>query len=542
MFLFQGMVFSDYAGDTESLIPENAEIFIKTREISHLLKTANYILSALDDESRKSFDKKREEFRSKTGIDYLKNESLKKTGIDTAKPISFVSFDKDNNQDVMAFLVPIINEKDFPLKFVEIIKKMRPGEELDVYPVITDYNGSALYQIQKDIFTATVPGYFVIASTGDLVKKILDRQNDRKGSLILNKDYSDYLSKRNKVFDINVFLSGEFIKKALGSIPKQDRFVFLDTVEKEREYLYSHKVKMDASVNASNDKTKTDLDTAIYDAIEYLSGGIGFSGNKLQINGSVKLDSKSYYSKALSGLFKTGLAGRMLNIPEADLSLFLSYNLQSLKDLCSKNEPWCKAYDDMKQGFKSETGVDFEDEFLPAYSGASTAVYVKPEDTAEEGSLALFLSMNKESSTKNIWSKIKKHISMKYSGAGKFGEAKYASGADGFWFEDGPGSAIHVAYNAKGIYIGTSREFVIKAMEGSNFNSTKNPGRLGRLINADTYLIFHLKNSDLLKSFVAERDMDDNLYSGLLSGLGEIFIYCEKKGSYYSIDFDVEFK
>ncbi len=542
MFLFQGMVFSDYAGDTESLIPENAEIFIKTREISHLLKTANYILSALDDESKKSFDKKREEFRSKTGIDYLKNESLKKTGIDTARPISFVSFDKDNNQDVMAFFVPIINEKDFPLKFVEIIKKMRPGEELDVYPVITDYNGSALYQIQKDIFTATVPGYFIIASTGDLVRKILDRQNDRKGSLILNKDYSDYLSKRNKVFDINIFLSGEFIKRAIDSIPRKDRIVFLDTVEKEREYLYAHKVKMNASVNASNDKTKNDFDTKIYDAIEYLSGGIGFSGNKLQISGSVKLDSNSYYSKALSGLFKTGLAGRMLNIPEADLSLFLSYNLQSLKDLCSKNEPWRKAYDDMKEGFKSETGVDFEEEFLPAYSGASTVVYVQPEDTTEEGSLALFLSMNNELSTKNIWSKARKHLSAKYSGAGKFGEAKYKGGSGGFWFKDESGSAIHVVYNAKGIYLGTSQEFVIKAMEGSTFNNTKNPGRLGRFINADTYLIFHLKNSDLLRSFAADRGMDDNLYTGPLSGLGEIFIYCEKKGSYYSIDFDVEFK
>ncbi len=542
MFLLQGMVFSDYSGDTESLIPEDAGIFIKTREISHLLKTANYILSTLDDENKKSFNKKREEFRSKTSIDYLKNESLKKIGIDTARPISFVSFDKDNNQDVMAFLVPIINEKDFPLKFIEIIKKIRPDEELDVYPVITDYNGSALYQIQKDIFTATVSGYFVIASTGDLVKKILDRQNDRKGSLILNKDYSDYLSKRNKVFDINIFLSREFIKRAVDSISEKDRFVFLNTIEEEREFLYLHKVKMDTSVNASNDKAKNDFDTEIYDAIEYLSGGIGFSGNKLQISGSVKLNSNSWYSKAVSGLFKTGLAGRMLYMPEVDLSLFLSYNLQSLKDLCSKNEPWCKAYDDIKQGFKSETGVDFEEEFLPAYSGAATVVYTQPEDTTEEGSLALFLSMNSELSTKNIWSKLKKHLSIKYSDAGKFEEAKYKSGSDGFWFEDKSGSAIHIVYNAKGIYIGTSREFVIKAMEGTTFNNAKNPGRLGRFLNSDTYLIFHLKNGDLLKSLAADRYMDDNLYSGPLSRLGEIFIYCEKKGSYYSIDFDIEFQ
>lgn len=540
MMLFQGMVFSDFAGDTESLIPENAGIFIKTKEISHLLKTANYILSTLDDESKKSFNANRNEFRNKTGIDYLKNESLKKIGIDTERPISFVSFDKDNNLDVMAFLVPIKNEKDFPLKFVEIIKKMRPGDELDVYPVITDYNGSALYQIQKDIFTATVSGYFVIASTGDLVKKILDRQNNRKGSLILNQDYSDYLSKRTRLYDINVFLSREFIKRAIGSISEKGRLTSLDTIEDEREYLYSNKVKMTSSDNASNDKAKNDFDTAIYDAVEYLSGGIGFDGNKLQINGSIKLNSNSYYSKAVSGIFKTGLVGRMLNMAEADLSFFLSYNLQNLKDLCKRDEPWCKAYDDIKQGFKSETGVDFEEEFLPAYSGAATAMYSQPEKTGEQGNLAVFLSMNSELSAKNIWSKIKNHLSVKHSAAGKFGEAKYNNGAGEFWFEEKPGSAVHVAYNSKGIYIGTSQEFVIKAMESTTFNNTKNPGRMGRFINADTYLILHLKNSDILKSLAAGKGMDDGLYSGPLSRLGEIFIYCEKKESYYSIDFDIE--
>ena len=125
-FLFQGLVFADFSGDTESLLPEDAGFFIKTKKISHLLKTANYIVSELlDDESRNSFNKEREEFRNKTGVDYLNNESLKKCGIDTERPISFVSYEKDNNLDVMAFFVPVTNEKDFPLKFVEIIKSSK---------------------------------------------------------------------------------------------------------------------------------------------------------------------------------------------------------------------------------------------------------------------------------------------------------------------------------------------------------------------------------------------------------------------------------
>jgi len=540
--LFQGLSFADFSGDTESLIPEDAGIFIKTKKISHLLKTANYIVSELlDSESRDSFNKGREEFRKKTGVDYLNNESLKKCGIDTERPVSFVSYDKDNNLDVMAFLIPVVNEKDFPLKFVEIIKKIRPQEKLDFYPVITDYNGTALYQIQKDIFTAASSGYFIIASTGDLVKKILDRKGDSTGSLVINSDYADYFSKRKKTYDINVFLSGKFIKKLMESVPVRGKSASLDTIDKEKEFLYSQKVMMNTSGESSEEEKKSVFEASM-DSVEYASGGIGFDGNKLQVNGSVKLEGKSEYSRAVSALIKTGAVGRMLNMTDADFSFFFSYNLQKLKELCLRGEPWCREYDEIKKEFKNETGVDFEEEFLPAYSGAATVMYGDPANKDKKGDLVIFLSMNSGSSASEIWSRAKNHLSAKYAGKDGFGEDKYGKGSGGFWFKDKSGEPVHIVYDPKGLYIGTSREFTIKALESNTFYNTKNPGRLGRFINPDTYLIFYLRNSGILKSFAAGKGGDKGLYSGPLSRLGEIFIYGEKQDHYYSIDFDIEFR
>jgi hypothetical protein len=227
---------------------------------------------------------------------------------------------------------------------------------------------------------------------------------------------------------------------------------------------------------------------------------------------------------------------------DADFSFFFSYNLQNLKELCSRGEPWCKEYDEIKKEFKTETGVDFEEEFLPAYSGAATVMYSDSENKVRKGDLVIFLSMNSESSTSVIWNKAKQHLSAKYAGEGAFGEDKYGKGSGGFWFKDKQGEPVHIVYDSKGLYIGNSKEFIIKALESKTFYNTKNPGRLGRFINPDTYLIFYLKNSGILKSLAAGKGGDKGLYSGPLSRLGEIFIYGEKQDHYYSIDFDIEFR
>ncbi len=325
------------------------------------------------------------------------------------------------------------------------------------------------------------------------------------------------------------------------SVPGRGQFASLDTIEQEKDFLYAQEVVMNTSGESSSDKKGSVFDESM-ESVEYASGGIGFDGNKFQINGSVKLDSESDYSGAVSALLKTGAVGRMINMTDADFSFFFSYNLQNLKELCSRGEPWCKEYDEIKNEFKSETGVDFEEEFLPAYSGAATVMYSDPEDKARKGDLVIFLSMNSASSTSAIWSKAKNFLSAKYTGKDTFGEDDYGKGSGGFWFKDKQGEPVHIVYDSRGLYIGTSREFTIKALESKTFYNTKNPGRLGRFINPDTYLIFYLRNSGILKSLAAGKGGDKGVYSGPLSRLGEIFIYGEKQDHYYSIDFDIEFK
>jgi len=116
-FLAVSVSSGQMAGDTESLTPSEANLFIKTKEISRLLKTVNYLVfNLMDEQQRGETIADRDKFRDKTGIDYFDEQSIKNAGIDTGRPVSFANFDKDNMNDVMLVFLPVFNEKEFPLR------------------------------------------------------------------------------------------------------------------------------------------------------------------------------------------------------------------------------------------------------------------------------------------------------------------------------------------------------------------------------------------------------------------------------------------
>jgi len=88
-------VFSQNAGDTESLVSADLNAFAKTSEITRLLKTVNYTVNTLmDEQTRSQILMQRDAFKDKTGIDYLNEASLKNNGIDTSRPLSMAFFQR----------------------------------------------------------------------------------------------------------------------------------------------------------------------------------------------------------------------------------------------------------------------------------------------------------------------------------------------------------------------------------------------------------------------------------------------------------------
>ena len=77
IFLAVSLTSGEMAGDTESLTPSDANLFVKTRQINRLMKTMNYIVfNLLDEQNRNEFIAEKNKFRDKTGIDYFDENSI----------------------------------------------------------------------------------------------------------------------------------------------------------------------------------------------------------------------------------------------------------------------------------------------------------------------------------------------------------------------------------------------------------------------------------------------------------------------------------
>jgi len=215
VLLLSSFSFGEVVGDTESMAPGDVNIFVKTRHIGRLLKSANYIVyHIMDEENRNQFLAEKDSFRDKTGIDYLDEESLKKFGVDTSRAISFAMYDTDNSRDVILFFIPVFNEQEFVQNFIETVKKTNAADGgQEISPVTTKYRGVSVTQIKKDAFAAAYGGYFIMASTDDILRKSIDVREERKGSLILTAEYRDYISKDKNNYDLNAFITRKFIEQ-----------------------------------------------------------------------------------------------------------------------------------------------------------------------------------------------------------------------------------------------------------------------------------------------------------------------------------------
>ncbi|MCL1834236.1 MAG: DUF3352 domain-containing protein, partial [Leptospirales bacterium] len=246
-FLTCSISFAQMDNDAESIIPSDVQIFIKTKEIAKLNKTSNYMLNNLmDDNQRKEYNAKKDEFKKNTGIDYLDERSLRDAGIDTGRSVSFASFDKDNFAGVYLILIPVLNEEEAVLRFIEVFKRRNPDNfSPDFKPMTAKYKNLTVYELKNDIYVTSAYKFLIIGSTSEIIKKVIDTQAARKGTLILDENYKDFLARIGDRYDLNVFLTKRFLTSVIGDDP------------------------------------------SFKDAVDYISIGMGLDNNKFLINGSV---------------------------------------------------------------------------------------------------------------------------------------------------------------------------------------------------------------------------------------------------------------
>jgi hypothetical protein len=162
--------------EPDSLIPSNAEIFIKVEKISKafdFINSGKYSYNLADLILKKV--KWIKLLKDKTNIDLLNTRSLKDIGIDADRSLYITGFGYDKNETDSVIFLPVIDKKNFPSNFVKFLKLINDDKSgPDLNPALSTYKGVKVYQVPNKIFFAVIEEYFVLTSSGGILSNIID--------------------------------------------------------------------------------------------------------------------------------------------------------------------------------------------------------------------------------------------------------------------------------------------------------------------------------------------------------------------------------
>jgi len=507
LLLSSGISFGQTIGDTESITPEKAYIFIKTRNIQRLLKSFNYIIyHILGEEERDSIISQRDAFKDITGIDYLNEESLKSFGIDTGRSLSYAIFPQDTGREVIELFIPVKNGIAFTEKFIEIAR--RYIQEIEPHSV--QYKDITVTELKEDMYVAFLNNYFVITSTDDCIKEIIDIHRERNRSLILNPKYKKYIAEGKNNFDVNIYISP--------AIANSINITQKDNIDDTTENTYDSEL--------------------ILNAVEYISAGFGIEDNTLKMKGALLFAEDNPYVDMILGLLKTGQNQKALDV-NADSYIFISLNYKYLNNLCKSNAPFCETYNSFKKNIKDEGKIDFEKEILPYFSGM-TNVFLIDSGSSIIGDIAIFLAIDDAQKSEELWKKFKNSVQGRYSKNKKFGEERI-DGRNSFWYIDQNNIRYFVTFDKRGIYTGNNVNLIKNALKAKTFE--KNNLQTSNVpLNDKTFFFMNIKKNPFLRNMLLMRSQDSAAIAPFLSKLKEMNIFCEKLDRHISIGIDIELK
>jgi len=339
-------------------------------------------------------------------------------------------FRDDNYRDVFILFVPVVNEKEFPQKFNEIRKKNMADTGNYTVPLKSVYKGITVYQHGEDVFTTAFNGFFIMGSTSEVVQKAVDLKSANTDSLILDNNYKDYLAGVNRNNDINVYFSS----KSLAS---------LNTPAEQDAY--------------NTDQGAAADENEMLKAVKYISMGAGLDGRIIKMSSLIRITRGNPEVDLFLDLLQTGIQKRTLNVASSDVTMALGLDFTVLEKFCRDGNPECAGYTSYKDQFKQTTGIDFEKEFLPNYSGVVNAIMTDAGAAGGMGEMAVFLPMLDVKKTEVIWNKLKKTSKDMYGPQKMFGEDK-VDGKKAFWIMDASQLKYYVVFDSKGLYAGNSKK------------------------------------------------------------------------------------
>ena len=392
-------------------------------------------------------------------------------------------------EDRMLIFLPVMDEKTFPLKFVELLKKTAGSETIDIYPVITQYGDFTMYQIRRDVFTTALDGVFVIGSTGEIVRSVIDAKMKNEGHLALDPGYIDSLAKNRKNYDLRAFASRDFLKEIMkerekpaddGKEPKGDKPVS------------RHDAPADGPryVAADSELDRLSAGPSLFNAMDYAFLGASVKPAAIDIDMAVKFNRTSGTVNTFLDVIRTGSNGRALSVKNATALIFASLDFAKIEELCKSNAPGCSRYAAFKERVKNDLGLDFQTDIVPSFSGVINLVTGEPKGAGS--GYALYLPMNDAGQSAKILEKAAAYLKEQYKGTERFGTVTIG-GAGAYWYYGAKSGKTYISRDKRGLYMANDAELMAAAMAGKETSQVQLPGGAPRTIGENVFFLTTLK-------------------------------------------------
>jgi hypothetical protein len=518
----QGIAQDSVTGiEIESITPSTAILFVKTSKVRKFVATVKELAADFPEEKEmKEILESIKSFRDKTGIDALDSNSLSEAGIDVERKMGLAFFESSGKSENIIIFLPVADEKKFPLKFVEILKEMNKEKpDLDIYPAITSYRNSRIYQVRKDIFYTLAGGYFLIAPTGEILKKAIDLQEKGAGggsSLMGDRVYSGYKDLVDDEYSVNLFATREMVIKAFESTSAGAGNPGKGSVKHDREKR-----------------------PPFLDAIEFGAAGLEYSSRRLKMSVSTSFNNKDQNINSALDVIKTGISRSGLYLPGAHYNFFLSFDPGNLKEVCSRPASACSFFIKGVSEMEKEYGISYSRDIVPNFTGGINVNIEKFNPGSGNERYLLFFPMNDERKTGSMISRMRKTLKRKQREKGKYGETRIGK-RPAFWILDSRGKKRFYAFDRRGLYIGSGPDLLRWGMKTERIQNSGVRSIYTDKIGPRVFFLLHLKKESFLSGMMKMRAARNKDLKNSVNRMGDFYLRGTKNGSFLSFDLDIE--
>ncbi len=531
----------------ESITPSGVMLFIKTSRIKNAMVSLKYVVdNLLSREHAEKFNRMKNEIKNKIGIDPMDIESLKNAGIDVSRSASMAIYAKGRRDEERVLLfIPVLDDKTFPLKFVEILKRMAGNDKADLYPAITDYNGRSLYQIGRDVFATAFDGVFIVGSTGELLRSVIDVKMNNSGFLALDPLYNDYLSKTKKNYDLRAFATRDFLKDIMKKDAKKDTGPGKEKKDSgDRAFNDAALMNVQYVIKAAGDRpsVRSELDKlstgpSPFNSVDYAFLGGSVKPDEIDIDIAARFNNTSGTVNTFLEVIKTGATGKALYVKNAATYAFVSLDFNKIEELCRNSMAGCSYYNRIKEQVREEIGIDFDKDIVPSYSGVLNVVAGQPKGAG--GGYLLYFPINDPALGKKAWEKSSAYLAEKFKGTERYGTTKIG-GEKSFWYIDSKNSRIYIVCDRRGLYMGNDQELMGAALASKEIGEKGAKEDITSRLGGNVFFLTHIKKESYFGTLLMLFAYQAKEISGVIDKMTDLYVIGEKVDSFVSLDIKVK--